>query len=123
MNIALWIIQVIAAYIFIMAGWMKLTQPYEKLAEHMNYVKSFSPTQMRLIGTAEVSGALGLILPGLTGILPVLTPIAAVCLVVLMCGAIYTHIRLHEPDKIKAPALPFVLALLVAIGRIWVLPL
>lgn len=123
MNIAIWIIQVLAAFVFIMAGWMKLTQPFEKLAERMNYVKSFSPTQIRLIGTAEVTGALGLILPGLTRILPVLTPIAAVCLVLLMCGAIYTHIRLHEVDKLKSPALPLVLALLVAIGRIWVLPL
>jgi uncharacterized membrane protein YphA (DoxX/SURF4 family) len=123
MNIAIWIIQGLAAFVFIMAGWMKLSQPFDKLAERMNYVKSFSPTQIRLIGTAEVAGALGLILPGLTGILPILTPIAAVCLVLLMCGAVYTHIRLHELDKVKSPALPLVLALLVAIGRIWVLPL
>jgi uncharacterized membrane protein YphA (DoxX/SURF4 family) len=123
MNIALWIVQGLAALVFLMAGSMKLSQPVDKLAARMAWVKSFSATQVRLIGTAEVAGALGLILPGLTGILPILTPIAAVCLVLLMCGAIYTHIRLHEMDKVVSPALPLVLALLVAIGRIWVLPL
>jgi uncharacterized membrane protein YphA (DoxX/SURF4 family) len=123
MNIAIWIIQGLAAVVFLMAGGMKLTQPVDKLATRMQWVKGFSATQVRLIGTAEVVGALGLILPGLTGILPILTPIAAACLVVLMCGAVFTHIRLHELDKLASPALPLVLALLVAIGRIWVLPL
>jgi uncharacterized membrane protein YphA (DoxX/SURF4 family) len=123
MNIALWILQGLAAFVFLMAGGMKLIQPIDKLAGRMQWVKSFSPAQVRLIGTAEVVGALGLILPGVTGILPILTPIAAACLVVLMLGAVSTHLRLHEMDQLSHPAVPLILALLVAIGRIWILPL
>lgn len=123
MNIVLWILQGLAALVFLMAGGMKLTQPIDKLAGRMEWVKSFSPTQVRLIGTAEVAGALGLILPGITGILSLLTPIAAACLVVLMLGAVFTHFRLHEMKQLTSPALPLLLALLVAIGRFWILPL
>jgi uncharacterized membrane protein YphA (DoxX/SURF4 family) len=123
MNVILWILQGVAALLFLMAGGMKLTQPIDKLAGRMQWVKSFSPTQVRLIGTAEVAGALGLILPGVTGILPLLTPIAAACLVVLMLGAVSTHLRLHEMDQLSHPALPLLLALLVAVGRFWILPL
>lgn len=89
----------------------------------MSWVNEFSPVQVRLIGAAEILGALGLILPGVTAILPILTPIAATALVVLMLGAVYTHIRLKEFDKVSAPIVPLILALLVAIGRFWVLPL
>ena len=123
MNIVLWIIQGLAAAAFLMVGGMKVSQPHDKLAKNMSWVNSFTPAQVRLIGTAEILGALGLILPGVTGILPILTPIAAAALVVLMIGAVFTHIRLNEADKASAPILPLVLALVVAITRFWVLPL
>ncbi len=122
MNIALWVIQGLAAALFLMVGGMKVSQPIEKLSGNMGWVKAFKPIQVRLIGTAEILGALGLILPGATGILPILTPIAAAALVVLMLGAVYTHIRLKEMDKLVVPLLPLILALLVAIGRFWVAP-
>ncbi|MPN45050.1 hypothetical protein SDC9_192617 [bioreactor metagenome] len=102
---------------------MKVSQPLDKLAKNMSWVNEFSPVQIRLIGTAEILGALGLILPGVTGILPILTPIAAAALVVLMLGALYTHVRLKEFDKVNAPIVPLILALLVAIGRFWIMPL
>ncbi len=122
MNIALWILQGLAAALFLMAGGMKISQPIDKLAQNMNWVKAFKPLQVRLIGTAEILGALGLILPGVTGILPILTPIAATALTVLMLGAVSTHIRLKEPQMLKAPLLPLILAVLIAIGRFWVAP-
>jgi len=123
MNIVIWIIQGLAAAVFLMAGGMKVSQPHDKLAKTMSWVNSFTPAQVRLIGTAEILGALGLILPGVTGILPILTPIAAAALVALMLGAVFTHIRLKEGAKMTAPLLPLFLALLVAIGRFFVLPL
>jgi hypothetical protein len=61
-----------------------------------------------------------MIVPGLTGILPVLTPLAAIGLVILMAGAVKTHLDLKEP-AIPA-AIPGVLALIVAVGR-FVIPL
>jgi uncharacterized membrane protein YphA (DoxX/SURF4 family) len=123
MNIVIWIIQGLAALAFLGAGGMKVSQPMDKLAKNMSWVNAFSPLQVRLIGTAEILGALGLILPGVTGILPILTPIAAAALVVLMLGAVFTHLRLKEADKVTAPLFPLILALLVAIGRFWILPL
>jgi uncharacterized membrane protein YhhN len=51
---------------------------------------------MKLIGAAEILGAIGLIVPALTGILPLLTPIAAFALVIVQVGAAATHIRRKE---------------------------
>jgi uncharacterized membrane protein YphA (DoxX/SURF4 family) len=88
-NVTLWIVQVILALLFLLVGGMKLIVPVEALLAQM-------PIQMpglfvRLIGTIEVVGALGLILPGLLRIRPVLTPLAACGLVIEMIGAtVYT---------------------------------
>ena len=94
MNIALWIVQGLLAFVFVMAGFMKISQPKDKVKEKgMAFVEDFSDGQIRLIGLLEILGAVGLILPGLTGILPVLTPIAAIGLALTMAGAAFTHIR------------------------------
>jgi hypothetical protein len=118
MNIVIWIAQGLATIAFLGAGAMKLTQPYLKVAERMTWAKEFSPQSIQLIGLAEVLGALGLILPQLTNILPILTPIAAACLAILMGGAVYTHFRLHEAKNAVAPLFLLLLALLVAYGRL-----
>ena len=76
MNIALWTIQILLAAFFVMAGLMKVLQPKEKLAEQMAWVEDFSQRQIRVIGTLELLGGIGLILPAVTGILPWLTPLA-----------------------------------------------
>ena len=79
MNNALWIVAGLLAFVFVMAGFMKVSQPKETLKEKgMGFVDDFSAGQVRLIGILEVLGAVGLILPALTGILPILTPLAAV---------------------------------------------
>ena len=74
---------------------------------------------MKLLGLAEVLGAVGLVVPWLTAILPVLTPVAAVCLVVIMAGAVKTHIDLKEPAI--APAVFGLMCVFVALGRFGVL--
>src|SRR4051812_48172568 len=66
MNIALWIVQALLALAFGMAGLMKLTQPKQKLAGQMAWVEDFAPNTVKLIGTLELLGAIGLILPLLT---------------------------------------------------------
>jgi len=97
MNTAIWVAQSILALIFIGSGLSKLTQPYEKLAGQMGYVNDFTPGAIRGIGSLEVLGAIGIIVPALTGILPWLTPLAAGGLAVNMGGAISTHLRRKEP--------------------------
>ena len=122
MGVALWVIQVLLGLAFLAAGGMKLSQPKEKLAENMGWVEDFSQPAVRLIGALEVLGAIGLVLPALTGILPWLTPLAALGLVLTMIGAALTHLRRKEYGNIAVNAVLLVLAAFVAYGRFFVLP-
>ena len=117
MNIALWVVQALLALAFGMTGLMKLTQPREKLAAQMGWVEDFAPTTVKLIGGLELLGAIGLILPLLTGILPWLTPLAAVGLVLTMLGAMVTHLRRGENQMLVANLVLLLLAALVTYGR------
>ncbi len=118
MNIVLWIVQGLLALVFLMAGGMKLMQPKEKMAEKMAWVEDFSQGTIRGIGALEVLGAIGLILPPLTGILPILAPVAAVGLVLTMIGAAMTHMRRDgETQMIMMNGILLLLALFVAYGR------
>jgi uncharacterized membrane protein YphA (DoxX/SURF4 family) len=123
MGIALWVAQVLLAVAFLGAGATKLSQPKEKLAKNMAWVEDFSQPTVRLIGALEVLGAIGIVLPALTGLLPWLTPLAALGLVLLMAGAVYTHLRREEGSAVIPPAVLLLLAALVAVGRSFVLPL
>jgi uncharacterized membrane protein YphA (DoxX/SURF4 family) len=69
----LWVAQVLLAVAFLGAGATKLSQPKEKLAKNMAWVEDFSQPAVRLIGAVEVLGAIGVVVPALTGILPWLT--------------------------------------------------
>jgi uncharacterized membrane protein len=117
MNIFLWILQGLLAAMFVMAGVMKTTQPKEKLAPRLPWVEDFSATTVRFIGAMELLGALGLILPAITGIAPVLTPLAATGLAIIMVLAAATHARRKEPSNIAFTAVVLVLAAIVAWGR------
>jgi uncharacterized membrane protein len=116
-NVALWIIQIVLAAAFLIAGTTKVLTRKEKLRERMAWVDDFSQTSVRLIGTAEILGALGLILPAATGIAPILTPIAAVGLIIIMIGAAITHVRRQEPAIVPVNVVLLVLAAIVAWGR------
>ena len=118
MNTLLWIVQIVLALIFFMAGMAKLSQPREKLVTNMGFVADFSQEQVRLIGVIELLGAIGLILPAVTGILPLLTPIAALGLALTMVGAIITHIRRGEYSHILPNIVLLVMAMFVAYGRL-----
>lgn len=122
MNITLWVVQILLALAFIMAGFMKTTQPIEKLGERMNYVKHLPPTAVRLIGVLEILGGIGIVLPQAIKIVPVLTPFAATGLALTMIGAIITHIVLKEPSKMAAPAILLLLTLFVVYGRFVLIP-
>ncbi len=124
MNIALWIVQILLALAFLMAGVMKSTQPIDKLAVRMKWVNAMKPPQLvRVIGILEILGAIGLILPAVTDILPWLTPVAAIGLVLTMIGAMIVHIRLGEGSHIAPNIVLLLLAAFVVIGRFVVVPL
>jgi hypothetical protein len=83
-NRALWAIQALLAALFLFAGSMKLVLPLDRLSGPIALPGLF----LRFIGTAEVLGAVGLVLPWLLKIQPVLTPIAAGGLLIIMAGAV-----------------------------------
>jgi uncharacterized membrane protein YphA (DoxX/SURF4 family) len=117
MNVVIWIVQGLLAAMFLVSGGSKLVTPEPKLKERMTWIDSYPKNSARYIGTVEVLAAIGLILPAATKIAPVLTPLAATGLVIVMVGATITHLRLNEA---KATPITIVLALLslfVAITR------
>ncbi|MFT4258895.1 DoxX family protein [Microbacterium sp.] len=114
MLIALWIVGGLLAIAMLGAGVMKLVTPKTALAEKgMAWTEDFSAGAIKAIAALEVLGALGLILPLLTGIAPILTPLAGTGLAIIMIGAIVVHVRRKEAF---APAL--VLALLAAASAV-----
>jgi uncharacterized membrane protein YphA (DoxX/SURF4 family) len=109
MNVALWIVQVLLALLFLWAGGIKLVMPIEEMMKQMPL--PLPGWFLRFIGVAEVLGALGLILPGLLRIRPGLTPLAAAGLVIIMIGA--TVLTLMTGD-ITMALIPLVVGLLSA---------
>ncbi|MEU6860575.1 DoxX family protein [Glycomyces sp. NPDC046736] len=117
MNVFLWILQIFLAAAFLMAGTLKATQPKEKLAPKMPWVNDFPAGVVKLVGVSQLAAAFGLILPALTGIAVILTPLAAAGLALIMLLAAIYHARKGEYSSIGINALLFVLAALVAWGR------
>ena len=96
LNVALWVVQGLLAGMFLLTGTTKLVLPREVLEKRMHWAPSWPRWRIKLLGLAEVAGALGLVVPAATGVAPLLSPIAALCLAVLMLGAAATHRRLGE---------------------------
>jgi uncharacterized membrane protein YphA (DoxX/SURF4 family) len=116
-NVALWIVAGVLAAMFLLAGAMKIAMPKEKLEPTMQWSKTWSRPQLQALGTVEVLGAAGLILPLALNIAPVLTPLAAVGCAIVMIGAVATHIRMKDYKGTGMPATLLVLAIVVAAGR------
>ena len=110
-NAILWTIQALLAALFLFAGVMKLVIP----AAQLEAQSPFSAGFLHFIALAEIAGALGLVLPGLTRILPRLTPLAATGLVIIMAGATITSLG-SGPAAIL-PSVAGALAAVVAYGR------
>ena len=117
MNLALWIVQLLAGAAFVVAGLMKTTRPIAALAQRMKWVSQVSPGLVRFIGVAELLGGVGLIVPWATGIAPVLTPVAAAALVLVMILAAAHHIKRHEWPELVPGIVLGALSAFVAWGR------
>lgn len=118
MNVFLWIVAAVLAVAFLAAGGMKLAKSKPELAEQgMGWVEDFSPRTIKLIAALEVLAAVGLVVPPLVGIAPVLAPLAALGLVLVMAGAVVTHARRKEAPMVAVNLVLLVLALVVVVGR------
>jgi len=113
MTIALWIVQVLLAALFLFAGVAKLIMPLEAMQGPVSLPGWF----LRFLGVVEVLGALGLILPGLLRIRPGLTPLAAAGLVIIMIGATVISLIGGDPKSATLTAVVGFLAAFVAYGR------
>jgi hypothetical protein len=115
MNTLLWIAQGLLASIMVAAGGPKLFLPRARLAQKMSWTKDAPAPLVKLLGLAELLGAVGLLLPRLTGIAPILTPLAAVGLSAILLGALATKLRQHQSPVLPVAAL--LLAVFIAVGR------
>jgi uncharacterized membrane protein YphA (DoxX/SURF4 family) len=119
MNLALWIVAIVLAAVFAGSGLMKQFVPKDKLVTSgQGWAQDFSPTTIRLIGLAEILGAIGLVLPAAVHIAPILVPLAAIGLVLVMVGAAIVHARRNEPMNIAVNLVLIALAAFVAWGRL-----
>ncbi len=119
MSTALWIVQASLALVFVGGGAMKLIKSHEDLKAdpHMAWANDFSSGFIKFLGSAEVAGGLGMVLPGLTGIAPNLTPWAAAGLAVIMLGAVVVHLRRSEMPMVLPSLILALLSGFVAYGR------
>ena len=111
MDGGLWIAAITLAIGLGVSGLVKAITGREKLMANprMAWVENFSDPAIRTIGGLEFLGALGLILPAVTGIAPILVPLAAVGLAITMFGAIVVHVR--RGDGTLSVVVPLVLGL------------
>ena len=118
MNLFLWILQGTLAVVFTASGLAKSTMSRDRLlTTGQTGIALFPMPVVRVTAACELLAAAGLVLPWATGIAPVLTPLAAVGLCVVMVGAASSHARLREPRNVAVNTVLFAIALTVAIGR------
>ncbi len=114
-----WILAAALGAAFIGAGGSKLASSRAKLLTNPNmaWAVVFTDPQIKAISTLEVLGGLGVILPWLFNIAPVLTPIAAIGCGLVMIGALRVHLLRHEPKALPPAVVLLVLAVAVAAIR------
>ena len=118
MNIALWSIAGLLAVVFLASGAQKLFQSKERLiASGFGVLDGFSPGVIKTIGGLEILAAIGLTLPAMLDIAPVLVPVAAVGVVLLMAGAMIAHGRRREVPAVIVTLFVLAMAAAVVWGR------
>jgi hypothetical protein len=115
MVVALWIVQVLLALIFVMTGSFKFFQSREKIiASGGTWAGDFKPGTIKIIAGAELVSGLLVAVPRLLGHGPLLTFIGAACIALIMAGSIYVHIRRKELRHAMINMVFLLMALFVA---------
>lgn len=117
LHISLWVVQVLLAVTFAMAGLMKASTPIAELAQKLPWVAQTPEALVRFIGVSELAGALGLLLPAATRVKPILTPIAGAALVLVMLLAGLFHASRGELQALPVNLILGGLAAFVTWGR------
>lgn len=117
MDITLWIVQIMLAAVFLTFGLTKAVVRIDKLKLAMPWIENFSSEKVRLIGILESIGGFGLFFPGLYPISPIIIPLAATCLAIIMVLAAITHYNRNEKGDMILNIALFLLLSFVAIAR------
>lgn len=123
LNITLWIAQILLAAFFSIAGYTKATSSVDQLYATINWSKDVHLTLVRFIGIMELLGCLGLLLPSILRVKPILTPIAAIAFIMLMFSAIIFHIFRGEASDIRMHLGIILVAAFIAWGRFEKVPI
>ena len=121
MNIVLWILQVLLAIVFGLHGWLLVSPPDAEMLRLMN--EQMGSNFRIFLGIAELLAVAGLLLPGITRILPWLTTVTAACLMIVMSSATVLHLYRGEISSAIITAVIFVLVTWLAYMRWKVKPL
>jgi putative oxidoreductase len=103
LHLGLWVVQGLLGAMFLAVGAMKATQPIAALVDTLGWPAAVPAALVRVIGVAELLGALGLILPAATRVKPMLTPLAGVGLAMVMLLATIVHISRGELGALPIP--------------------
>lgn len=120
MNIALWIITVLAAAAYLVGGGAQILltkQRYRALGASQHWVDDFDAGHIKAIGVTKLVGAVGLVLPGIVGVAPVLVPLAACGLMLVMAGAATTRFRRSEWKYMVGDVIYLAVFAFIAWGR------
>jgi uncharacterized membrane protein YphA (DoxX/SURF4 family) len=123
MNTLLWVLQILLALIFTYSGVCKLLFSEKKLvAIGQTGVEGLPVSLIRFIGLAEILGSIGIIMPWLIKVFPVLTPISAICFAIIMASAAIIHykripLNKKEANNVLTNVVIFVICLFVAFKR------
>lgn len=117
MNTALWVMQYILAAFFIMPGIGKLSGTVQKHIADGHLKPGTSIVPIRLLGILELMGCIGIIIPWLTGIVPILTPITALGFCLVMGAGLINHTRKKEYKMLPMLVVVLIMAILVAYYR------
>ena len=119
MNIALWIAAGLLAVVALGGGAMKTFVPKQKLAATHGgeWTENRDAGFIKTLGVLELLAAVGLILPAVVRVAPVMVPVTAVCWVALMVGAMVTHGRLGQYKLVLVNVIYLAIAVFIASGR------
>lgn len=117
LHVTLWVLQVLLAVFFLLAGYNHAIAPIEQAAVNSPWITGVPVVLARFIGWAELAGAVGLVLPSATRIAPWLTPLAAAGLALIMVLAVPFHLMRGEANVIGINIVVAAFAVVVAWGR------
>jgi uncharacterized membrane protein YphA (DoxX/SURF4 family) len=120
MEIAYWIVAALLGVVYLYSGGQKVVQSQEQLAPTMGWVDTIPMWLVRAIGVVEILGVIGLVLPPLTGVAPVLALVAAIGFVVIQVLAAGLHLSRGEVKDIWLNVVLIALAAVAAwLATIW----